>query len=152
MGHKGGQAFSGAKGPGTQLDLAKALRQPDEVLVRDMEQAALNQAQKRAQEVAPKMIGHLEDVAEFATDHPGARVSAAKAILDQAHGRPEARDPNKGYGADMGLIIQIVQFNIEGKPMLPKDAPATVIPESVAPHHGDIEIEVPDDEDDEDDF
>ncbi len=152
MGHKGSQAFNGAKGPGTQLDLAKALRQPDAVLVEDMEQAALNKAQKKAQSIAPDMIDQLEEVARTADDHPGARVSAAKAILDQAHGRPEARDPNKGYGADMGLVIQIVQFNIEGKPMLPQDAPLAALPESVKPHHGDLVVEVPDAEDDEDDF
>ena len=115
MGQKGSHVASGAKGAAAVLPYSVLEPLSEAELMAQVEEVALFPAQERAREIAPSMIDVLEEVAEQSKSDP-ARVAAAKEVLHQAHGRPEARDPKRA-GLDRGLVILVVNFSLDGKPL-----------------------------------
>lgn len=108
MAKKGSHVFSGAKGRNLPV-----FRNEAEV-ANALEEADLNQAQVLARGKTEFAMEVLGDVAEDYKAAPSARVSAAREILHQGYGRPEARDPSKTQN-EGGIHIQVINFTMEGE-------------------------------------
>ena len=142
MGQKGSHLISGAKGAAPVLPHSVLAPLSDKELMAEVEEAALSEAQERAVGIAPKMIDVLEEVAEQSRSDP-ARVAAAREVLNQAHGRPESRDPKRA-GLGRGLVIQLVNFTLDGQAQPQREFEVEQAEPYDAGPAGSVEVEVDD--------
>lgn len=79
----------------------------EEVLTRNEK----NEAQELAQRLVPKAIDTLESVMKARKAPHSSKVQAAKAILDEAVGKPGTQRPQAPIGEGTGIVINILSVS-----------------------------------------